>query len=125
MAEAIVYIINVIITFIAICLIMTYSINKKFSSLPFYYNIIFTLSISINNIARLIPAARGDGKNSKEEGKEESIVCKIQVFSLTFLDKFMLVLMTSYSIISFIGIFKREFNKSIKHLHLLFYLLLV
>ena len=123
MAEAILYVISVIITIIAICLIITYSINKKFRALPFYFNIIFTLSIAINNILRLIPAARGDGINSKDEGKKESIQCKIQAFALTFLDKFMLVLMTSYSIIAFMGLFKKEFSKN--HQNLTFIILII
>ena len=123
MAEEILYVISVIITIIAICLIITYSINKKFRALPFYFNIIFTLSIAINNILRLIPAARGDGINSKDEGKKESIQCKIQAFALTFLDKFMLVLMTSYSIIAFMGLFKKEFSKN--HQNLTFIILII
>lgn len=113
MAHPALYTISGIITFAAILLILIYSLNKKFRSYPFYFNIMFTISITFDNVIRLIPAGRGTGIDID---KEKTIPCKIQAFSLTFFDKFMLTLMVVYSIISYLGIFKMEFYKNFQKL---------
>lgn len=117
MATVPLYIISGLITLITIFLIIIYSVNKKFRSYPFFFNIIITLSITLDNAIRLIPASIGD-----DVGNDDiSILCKIQAFTLTFFDKLMLTLMTVFSIISYLGIFKQEFYK--KNEKLLFIIL--
>lgn len=94
-------IISVIITFIAICISIIYCTNKNFRSFPFYFNMMFTISIALNNVIRFIPFEKGEEKNL-------TILCQIQAFSLTFLDKYMLTLMTVYSVIAYIGSYRIE-----------------
>ena len=100
--------VNIIISIVAILLIIIYSTIKKFRSFPCYFNIIFTLTITIDNIVRLIPGGRGDGIDV--EG-EKAVSCKIQAFTLTMFDKLMLTLMTSYSIIAYLGSYQLNFYK--------------
>ena len=106
MPELVLIIISAIITIIAIFISIVYCCNKKFHSLPFYFNIMFTFSIAINNIIRILPIPEEDQKKTPNETK--SIICNIQGYSLTFLDKYMLSLMTVYSIISYIGFYRIE-----------------
>ena len=101
--------VNVLISIVAILLIIIYSTIKKFRSYPCYFNIIFTLTITIDNIVRLIPGGKGTGIDDKES--EKTISCKIQAFTLTMFDKLMLTLMTSYSIIAYLGSYKLQFYK--------------
>ena len=108
MASLPLYIISGIITFITIFLIVIYSLNKNFRSYPFFFNIIITLSITIDNLIRFIPAAKGDNIGSEDK----SVLCLIQAFTLTVFDKLMLTLMTVFSLISYLGIFHQSFYKS-------------
>ena len=108
MASIPLYIISGVITFITIMLIIIYSVNKKFRSYPFFFNIIITLSITIDNVIRLIPASKDDDKGTEDK----TLLCKIQAFTLTFFDKLMLTLMTVFSVISHLGIYKQEFYKN-------------
>jgi hypothetical protein len=108
MASLPLYIISGIITFITIFLIVIYSINNNFRSYPFFFNIIITLSITLDNIIRFIPASKGDNIGSEEK----SVLCLIQAFTLTLFDKLMLTLMTVFSLISYLGIFHQSFYKS-------------
>ena len=93
--------VNIIISIVAILLIIIYSTIRIFRSFPYYFNIIFTLTITFDNIIRLIPGGKGTGIDV--EGEEKTISCKIQAFTLTMFDKLMLTLMTSYSIIAYLG----------------------
>ena len=121
MAHIVLIIISGIITLVAILLIIIYCMNKSFRAFPCYFNIIFTLTIAFNNIIRLIPAGRGTGIDTNEE---KTIPCHIQAFTLAFFDKLMLTLMTSYSIISFLGSFQNEFyNKNEKKIFIILTLL--
>ena len=104
MPELVLIIISAIITIIAIFISIVYCTNKQFRSFPFYFNILFTFSIAVNNIARLLPIQETD----KIKNHKKSIMCQVQAFSLTFLDKFMLTLMTVYSIIAYLGSYRIE-----------------
>ena len=104
MAHAVLIVISTIITIIALFLIFIYIKSKNFRTkfYNFLFNIIFTSSIALNNIIRLIPA-------SDTSQVEASGACKFQAFILTVLDKLMMILITDYSIISFLGMFKFEY----------------
>ena len=96
-------IINIIITISGIFITIIYLKSKIFHSYPYYFNILFILTILLNNLIRLIP------KREEENEFEISLQCYIQGISLTVLDKFMLCQITSYSIIYFLGSFKNNF----------------
>ena len=102
------FIVNAIISIAAILLIIIYSTNKKFRSYPCYFNIIFTLTITLDSLIRLIPGGQGTGEDNKAD---ITILCKIQAFTLTMFDKMMLTLMTSYSLIAYLGSYKLQFYK--------------
>jgi hypothetical protein len=106
MPELVLIIISAIITLIAIFISIVYCCNKKFRSFPFYFNIMFTFSIAVNNIIRLLPIP--DKDKTKDPNIPKSPICNIQAFALTFLDKYMLTLMTVYSIIAYIGSYRIE-----------------
>ena len=105
------FIISIIITFIAIFISILYCTNKKFRSLPFYFNMMFTFSIAVNNIIRLLPGSDKDNLEKNQFDTKKTIICEIQAFSLTFLDKYMLSLMTVYSIIAYLGSYRFDLFK--------------
>ena len=109
MAELVLIIISAIITTIAIFISIVYCCNKKFRSFPFYFNIMFTFSIAANNIIRLLPVS--NIANQQNQDTSKIIICHIQAFSLTFLDKYMLTLMTVYSLVAYIGFYRIELFK--------------
>ena len=106
MPKLVLIIISAIITIIAIFISIVYCCNKKFRSFPFYFNIMFTFSIALNNIIRLLPVS--NIANQQNQDTSKIIICHIQAFSLTFLDKYMLTLMTVYSLVTYIGFFTVE-----------------
>ena len=112
MSHPILFIISILIALIAILLTIIYALNKKFRSYPCYYNVLFTLIITFDNLIRLIPGGKRTYEEEADDGHSKSIPCHIQALSLTIFDKMMLTLMTSYSIISFFGICKVDFYKS-------------
>lgn len=107
MAHLSLIIISIIITLVAFFLIIIYSTNKKFRAYPCYFNIIFTLTITFDNLIRLIPGGKGDDIGTDDK----SFFCHLQAFSLTTFDKLMLALMTSYSIINFLGNYKTQYYR--------------
>lgn len=109
MPNVVLIIISIIIAVEAILLTIIYLLNKKFRSYPCYFNIIFSITVTLDNLLRLIPAGRGDGVDIKGE---KSIACQIQAFTLTFFDKLMLALMTTYSVISFLGSYQMHFYRA-------------
>ena len=109
MPELALIIISAIITIIAIFISIVYCCNKKFRSFPFYFNIMFTFSIAANNIIRLLPVE--NIANQQSQDKANNILCQIQAISLTFLDKYMLTLMTVYSLVAYIGSYRFELFK--------------
>jgi len=92
---------NILIVLVTTCLIIIYVKVKDLHSYPCYFNILLSVVISINNIARLI----NPGENS------DNIGCKIQGFILALFDKLMLTTMTIYSIVTYLGIVNLEFYK--------------
>ena len=109
MAHPVLIAISIIITVFAFLLLIIYLLNKKFRSYPCYFNIIFTLSITLDNLIRLITGGKGNGD---ESDTNYTTICQIQAFTLTLFDKVMLCLMTSYSIIAYIGSYHLYFYKT-------------
>ena len=109
MADPVLIVVNILISIITIFLIIIYSANKKFRSYPCYFNIIFTITITIDSIVRLIPGGRGTGEDIDNE---KTTSCKFQAFILTMFDKLMLTLMTSYSIIAYLGSYNLQFYRN-------------
>lgn len=120
MTHPVLIIISIIITFFAVFLIIIYSKKKKFRSFPCYFNILFTLIIALDNLIRLIPGGKGNGKGDE---KPKDVLCHIQAFSLTFFDKLMLAFMTIYSIIAYLGSFHMHCYKL--HEILIFIILII
>ena len=89
-----------LITVISIFILIIYSINKSFKSLPWYFNIFFCIINSMDNIVRVIPYFIE--KKITNQNKE---ICKIQAIFLNTFDKYLLTLMTIYSIINYISQF--------------------
>ena len=117
----IVYIIcSLLIAIFTILLIIVYSKdkyfhsskNKKLSDLylyPCYFNIFFCVIIALNNIIRLIPFRFTVGPQEPEG--QENVVCKTQAFLATLFDKLLVSLMTNYSIVNYLSVFKSDFYK--------------
>ena len=104
MADAASGVICGLIVLFNIFLIFIY-IKSKFNSYPYYFNIFFCVTISLNNIIRLITGER-------KADEEASAACKAQAIFLTFSDKLILACVCSYSVINYIGMIKTEFYKS-------------
>jgi hypothetical protein len=68
----------------------------------FLFNLIFTIVLLLDMIVRLVPVSRGDGINSRDVGKEVGFFCRAQAFLLTLFDKYIIILIADYSIISFV-----------------------
>ena len=98
------YVICVLIVLFNIFLVFIY-VKSKFNSYPYYFNIFFCVTISLNNIIRLITGER-------KADEEASAACKAQAIFLTFSDKLILACVCSYSVINYIGMIKTEFYKS-------------
>ena len=126
----IVYIIcSLLIAIFTILLIIVYSKdkyfhtskNKKLSDLylyPCYFNIFFCAIIALNNIIRLIPFRFTVGPQEPEG--QENVVCKAQAFLATLFDKFLVALMTNYSIVNYLSVFKSDFyQKYIKRIYII------
>ena len=80
-------------------------IKSKFNSYPYYFNIFFCVTISLNNIIRLITGER-------KADEEVSAACKAQAIFLTFSDKLILACVCSYSFINYLGMTRTEFYKN-------------
>ena len=111
MAQIGLIIICSLIVLFNIFLIFIY-IKSKFKNnpYPYFFNILFCLSISLNNILRLIHINNSSEDNRGEE--EPDVGCKIQAIFLTVLDKLILDLVCSYSLINYFGICRVEFYKN-------------
>jgi hypothetical protein len=107
-------VINVLITVFAILIAIVYFKSKLLHSYPYYFNILFILTILLNNLIRLIP------KREEENEFEISIQCYIQGISLAVLDKYTLCLITSYSVIYYLGSFLNDFFEKNKMMIFLF-----
>ena len=122
--EQIIYnIISIILIIFTILLIITYSKDKyfhlnkndKIKLYPCYFNIFYCIIIALYNVVRLIPESlrykSNDNVNNKPTG---NIVCQIQAVVASSLDKLIVSLMTIYSIVNYLSVFKSKFYK--KHL---------
>ena len=104
MADAASGVICGLIVLFNIFLIFIY-IKSKFNSYPYYFNIFFCVTISLNNIIRLITSDR-------KHDEEVSAICKVQAIFLTFSDKLILACVCSYSFINYLGMTRTEFYKN-------------
>ena len=104
MADAASGVICGLIVLFNIFLIFIY-IKSKFNSYPYYFNIFFCVTISLNNIIRLITGER-------KADEEVSAACKAQAIFLTFCDKLILACVCSYSFINYLGMTRTEFYKN-------------
>ena len=104
MADAASGVICGLIVLFNIFLIFIY-IKSKFNSYPYYFNIFFCVTISLNNIIRLITGER-------KADEETSAACKAQAIFLTFSDKLILACVCSYSFINYLGMTRTEFYKN-------------
>ena len=100
MSHPVLIIISIIIALFAIFLLIIYLLNEKFRSYPCYFNIIFTISITLDNLIRLIP--EGKGEVNDEKSGDKSFLCHIQAFSLTLFDKYEKLIFIFLTIISFL-----------------------
>ena len=98
------YVICVLIVLFNIFLVFIY-VKSKFNSYPYYFNIFFCVTISLNNIIRLITGER-------KADEEVSAACKAQAIFLTFSDKLILACVCSYSFINYLGMTRTEFYKN-------------
>ena len=98
------YAICVVIVLFNIFMIFIYC-KAKFNSFPFYFNVFFSITISLNNIIRLITSERN-------ENEDVSTICKVQAIFLTFSDKLILACVCSYSVLNYLGTTKTEFFKN-------------
>ena len=98
---------SIIISIVSLVLIIMYFANKNFRSFALYFNIVFAITIALDNLVRLLPAGNNETK---------TLACYIQAFCLTIFDKLMLTLMTAYSIIAYLGSFQMHFYKSYEKL---------
>ena len=103
-----VIIISIIITVFTVLLIIIYSLNKSFKSIPFYFNIFFCVMISLDDILRFVHSGANDSQNI---GKVTTW-CKIQAITLSILDKYILLLITIYSLINYLSQFNVEFYQN-------------
>ena len=104
MADAASGVICGLIVLFNIFLIFIY-IKSKFNSYPYYFNIFFCVTISLNNIIILITSDR-------KHDEEVSAICKVQAIFLTFSDKLILACVCSYSFINYLGMTRTEFYKN-------------
>ena len=123
------FICSLLIAIFTILLIIVYSKDKYFHSsknktindmylYPCYFNIFFCTIIALNNIIRLIPFQFTVGANDKDG--EENIICRIQAFLAIFFEKLLVSLMTNYSIVNYLSVFKSDFyQKFIKRIYLI------
>lgn len=118
--EIAVAIVSVIITAFTILLIIIYSINKSFKSIPCYFNIFFCVIITLDDILRLIPISEGEGSGDINEA---NLLCRMQAITLSTLDKYLLSLITVYSAINFFSVFFVEFYQ--KYIKLIFISLII
>lgn len=114
-----VMIISIIITIFTVLLIIIYSLNKSFKSIPFYFNIFFCIIISLDDILRFVPS----GVDGSQKNDGETTWCKIQAISLSILDKYILLLITIYSLINYISQFNVEFYQN--HMKAIFISLII
>ena len=99
-SEIFILILCIIISIIGLSLLGIYLCNKKFQNLPCYFNIFFCGIIFLDNMFRII----------RPSGEVDNY-CRAQAFILCLLDKFIISLMTTYTVIQFVGQYDFEAYK--------------
>ena len=101
--------------------LITYSKDKYFHKIvddaimrnvklyPCYFNIFYCTIISLSNAIRLIPY-----QYTTEEYQQgnPTLICKIQSFLTSLFDQLLISLMTIYSIVNYLSVFKINFYKN-------------
>lgn len=83
-----------------------------------YFNIFFCIIIVISNLVRIIPSEFT--VKESETFEKGTFLCLFQAFVTCLLDKILLTLMTNYSIINYLSMFKPEFYKQhIKRIYII------
>jgi hypothetical protein len=115
------YIVSGFMVVFSILLIITYSKDKYFHKIvddaimrnvklyPCYFNIFYCTIISLSNAIRLIPY-----QYTTEEYQQgnPTLICKIQSFLTSLFDQLLISLMTIYSIVNYLSVFKINFYKN-------------
>ena len=115
------HILSIIIIIFTILLIIVFLNDKKIifdknSPINYikiyacYFNVFFCLIIIIDNLIRLIPDKLG--VIPSKDNDNPNIICYIQAFSDSLFDKFLLSLMTIYSIVNYLSVFYSIFYKN-------------
>ena len=103
--DILLWVMIILIILITIFLCLIYILRKSFRSYPGYLNIILSSVILLDNILR-IPSPT-----------EVNSLCYVQAVSLGILDKYMLIIMTINSYLSYIGFVDNKFyNQNLKKL---------
>ena len=96
-------ILNVVLIMIVGFLSILFCKSKSFHTYPCYYIIILNLSFFIDNLFRILPLDKStDGSNNYSLGEY------FQAFILVFFDHFMITIITSQTIIYYLGYIKTE-----------------
>ena len=104
------YIICIVISILDVVFFIIYLTKKKHYDYLSCFNTVFTLAAFFNMLPRLIPLSRADDRNSNDI----SVFCKIQAFFLSFFDKLIIALITSFSIFSYVIKFKKGIKEKQK-----------
>lgn len=92
--------------------------QDKLKLYPYYFNIFFCVNIVFYNLVRLIPVSLTLEPSSKKPG-DETFLCCFQAYSACFSEQILLFLMTNYSIVNYLSVFKSDFYKiNIKKIYL-------
>ena len=105
-------IICIIITIFTILVIIIYCKNKIFRTMPSYFNIIFCLIITSDNILRFLPTTINKKKGEEQLKTEQSLDCKLQAIFMTFLDKLIFLMITIYSQVFYFSQFTVTFYQN-------------
>jgi hypothetical protein len=115
------YIFSAFMVAFSILLIITYSKDKYFHKnvndskmnkvklYPCYFNIFYCTIISLSNAIRLIPYQY---TTEEYQHGNPTLICKVQSFLASLFDQLLVSLMTIYSIINYLSVFKIYFYKN-------------
>ena len=115
------YIFSAFMVVFSILLIITYSKDKYFHKnvddakmnkvklYPCYFNIFYCTIISLSNAIRLIPYQY---TTEEYQHGNPTLICKVQSFLASLFDQLLVSLMTIYSIINYLSVFKIYFYKN-------------
>lgn len=94
--------------------------NDKLQLYPYYFNIYFCINILLYILVRLIPVNLTiEPSKIYENDSDKSFMCHFQALSACLLELILLFLMTNYSIVNYLSVFKSDFYKNnIKKIYL-------